>query len=94
MVISSLKLPNLKNSCQLAQFNGRRQRLCLKLLASLLEVCLVNYFCYRAQEDLNSEELIVKTSTATVKVTVSAATSLAAIAAISQGLMATYYYYS
>jgi hypothetical protein len=38
--------------------------------------------------------LIVKTSTATIEVKVSAATSLTAIAAISQGLMATYYYYS
>jgi hypothetical protein len=39
-------------------------------------------------------ELIVKTSTATVEAIVFAATSLTAIAAISQGLMATYYYYS
>jgi hypothetical protein len=36
----------------------------------------------------------VKTSTATVEVIVSAATSLTAVAAIDQGLMATYYYYS
>ena len=39
-------------------------------------------------------EPIVKTSTATVEVIVSAAASLTAIAAISRGLMATYYYYS
>ena len=88
------QLPDLKNSCQLAQFNGRHRILCLKLLASLLEVCLENYFCYTAQGDLNWAALIAKTSTATIEVKVSAATSLTAIAAISQGLMATYYYYS
>lgn len=88
------QLPDLKNSCQLAQFNGRRLRLCLKLLADLLGAYLENYFCYTAQGDLNWAALIVKTSTATIEVKVSAAASLTAIAAISQGLMATYYYYS
>jgi hypothetical protein len=36
----------------------------------------------------------VKTLTATIAIIVSAATSLTAVAAIDQGLMATYYYYS